>query len=232
MNSNRTDRHLYTSYSLDLPSNNNNNQAKNDDSISITSLNIEPTNRLHYLSSNFHTFFNNRQTSNRRLINSIVNHRDSNGNGLIVNGLLFDGQLFESSRSSYIIDYSNTPQDLNRFLEGHKLSSTCSQLDEHLYKSVFIITLLDWYVDKELLLGYYPNDINTLEEISHYKRFCFPELNSLHKNGGQIWNDQSTYIFTRTLSNGQVEYGYCRRLMRDYNQITRFPIVICIGNHF
>jgi hypothetical protein len=138
--------------------------------------------------------------------------------------------VFQPARSSYVIDYSNTPHDLNQFLEGHHLSSKLGQLDAHLYKLAFIITLSDWYVDKELLLGYYPRDENIFEEISHYKRFCFPELNSLQRNGGQSFNDQSTYVFTRILSNGQVEYGYCRRITKEYNQITRFPIVICIGN--
>jgi hypothetical protein len=232
MNSKRSDRHLHPSYSLDLSS--NNNQTKDEDNLSLTNLYIEPTNGLHYLSSNFNTHSNHRQTSNKRLINSIVNHKDSNGNGLIINGSLFDGQLFQPTRSSYIFNYSNTPEDLNGFLEGHHLPTTCSELDAHLYKLVFIITLSDGYVDKELLLGYYPqddNNVNILEEISSYKRFCFPELNSSQKNGGQLLNDQSTYIFTRTLSNGYVEYGYCRRIMKDYNQITKFPIVICIGNN-
>jgi hypothetical protein len=223
---------FYTSHSLDLQS--NNNQPKDNDRISLTNLSIEPTNGLHYLSSNLNTILNYRQTSNKRLINSIIHHKDSNGNGLIINGSLFDGQLFQPTRSSYIIDYSNTPQDLNRFLEGHNLSLTYSQLDPHLYKLAFIITLSDWYVDKELLLGYYPHDddnnnVNILEEISHYQRFCFPELNPSQKNGGQILTDQSTYIFTRTLSNGQVEYGYCRRIIKHNNHITKFPIVICIG---
>jgi len=231
MNSNHR---FYTSHSLDFQS--NNTQPKDNDTISLTNLHIEPTNGLHYLSSNLNTFLNYRQTSNKLLSNSIIHHKDSNGNGLIVNGSLFDGQLFQPARSSYIIDYSNTPQDLNRLFEGHNLSSTYSQLDPHLYKLAFIITLSDWYVDKELLLGYYPHDddnnnVNILEEISHYQRFCFPELNPSQKNGGQILTDQSTYIFTRTLSNGQVEYGYCRRITKDNNHITKFPIVICIGKN-
>ncbi|CAF4445096.1 unnamed protein product, partial [Adineta steineri] len=99
------------------------------------------------------------------------------------------------------------------------------------YKLSFIITLSDWYIDKELLLGYYPhedNEMKILEEISPYKHFCFPELNPKQRNGGQILNDQSTYIFTRTLSDGHMEYGYCRRLTKDSNRITKFPIVICI----
>ena len=230
MKSNHSDRRLQPSYSLDFQSN---NKLKGNDTISRTSLNIESSNGLHYLPSNFNTLLNHRQLSNKRLLNSIINHKGLNGNGLIINGSLFDEQLFQPARSSYITDYANTSQDFNRFLEGYNTSSLCSQLDAHLFKLAFIITLSDWYVDKELLLGYYPhddNEVNILEEISPYKRFCFPELNSKHKNGGQLINDQSTYIFTRTHSNGQVEYGYCRRLTKDYNQITKYPIVICIGN--
>jgi hypothetical protein len=224
----RSNRTFYASYSLDLTSNNN---RTDDDTISVQSLNIEPTIGLHYLSSNVNTFLNNRQTSDKR---SVINQKDSNGNGLIINGSLIDGQVFQTTRSSYILDYRDTPQDLNKFLQGHNLSSTSSQLDAHLFKLAFIITLSDWCVDRELLLDHCPQDDdnhgNILEEISSYKRFCFPELNSKRTNIGQIFHDQSTYVFTRTLSNGQAEYGYCRRLTRDHNQITKFPIVICIGN--
>jgi hypothetical protein len=230
MNSNRSDGRLFASYSSESQSNNNNNQPKDDDNISIASLNAGLTNGLHYLASNINTFLNSRQTSNKHGINTPVIRRDSQGNGLIVNGFLFDDNLFQPARSSYVIDYSDTPQDLNRFLEGHHSSSRSCQLDAHLYKLAFIITLSDWYVDKELLLGYYPRDENIFKEILHYKRFCFPELNPLQRNGGQSFNDQTTYVFTRILSNGHVEYGYCRRITKEYNQITRFPIVICIGN--
>lgn len=216
MSLNRTKSRFYTSYSLDSQSNNNNNnQAENDDNLSLQNLNIELNNGLYYLN----TYLNSRQTSNKR---SIINHKDSNGNGLIINGLLFDEQLFQPSRSSYIIDYSKTPDDLNRFLQGHNLSSTLTQIDAHLYKLAFILTLTEWNINKEILLGSYPHD--QLKDISYYKQFCFPELNLLEKTT----NDQSTYIFTRTLSNGHVEYGYCRRITKYYNQITNFPIVFCI----
>lgn len=229
MKSNRNYRREFTSYSFPFQA--DHNQLEDDDDLSLANLNIEFTNSLHNFSSNLNTFLRSRQRSTKP---SITIPKDSNGNDLIINGSLFDGYLFQPTRSSYIIDYSNTPQDLNRFLEDHhSSSSTYSQLDPHLYKLVFIVTLSEWYVDKELLLGYYPhedNDVNILEEISHYQRFCFPELNPSQPNGGQIFNDQSTYIFTRILSNGQVEYGYCRRVMTNYRQITKFPIVICIGN--
>ncbi len=231
MKSNRNDRRLFSIHSLDNPSTNTNN-SKDDDIITLRSLSLDPTVGLHFISTNFNTLLNHRLTSNKRLVNSVIN----NGNGLIINGSLFDEQLFQSARSSYVTDYKNAPEDFNRFLQGHNISSSSknSQLDSHLFKLSFIITLSDWYVDKELLLDYCPHeddDENILKEISFYKRFCFPELNSKRKNGGTILNDQSTYIFTRTLENGQIEYGYCRRLTKDHNQMTRFPIVICIGNN-
>ncbi|CAF3541814.1 unnamed protein product [Rotaria sp. Silwood1] len=156
---------------------------------------------------------------------------DSNKSVVIINGSLFDAQLFQPIRSSYIIDYGNTSQDLNRHLEGHNISSKCSTLDAHLFKLAFIITLSDGYVDNEVLVDYCPHNntnVNILDEISHYKRFCFPELNSKRKSKGQFLNDKSTYVFTRTRSNGQVEYGYCRRLTTNSNQVTKFPIVFCI----
>ncbi|CAF0751177.1 unnamed protein product [Adineta steineri] len=230
MKSNHSNRHVNASYSFDLPSNNNNN-SKQDDSISCSSLNIDTTSHLYYLPSHINKLSNHGQTLNKRLLNSIVNYK----NGLIINGSLFDEQLFQPTRSSYVTDYANTPQDCNRFLEGHNRTLTCSQLDAHLYKLSFIITLSDWYIDKELLLGYYPhedNEMKILEEISPYKHFCFPELNPKQRNGGQMLNDQSTYIFTRTLSDGHMEYGYCRRLTKDSNRITKFPIVICIVSSY
>ena len=225
MKSNQTGRRFFSSISLDLrPNNNNNNNtsSKDDGTLSFRSLNLSPHDGLHHFSSNVNT------SSNKRLLNSVTN----NGNGLIINGSLFDEQLFQPARSSYITDYTNTPEDFNRFLQGHNISATGSQLDAHLFKLSFIITLSDWHAEKELLLGYCPHEDdqkNILEEISYYKRFCFPELNSKQRNGGQIFNDPATYVFTRTLENGQVEYGYCRRLAKDLNQMTKFPLVICIG---
>ncbi|UJR28462.1 hypothetical protein I4U23_009702 [Adineta vaga] len=229
MTSNSNEHRLQNSVSLDYSS--NPNAQNNDDTKSYSSLNIQSPNVLNYLPSRSNTLFNLRQSSTKRLFNSIHQHRNSYSNGFIINGSFFDEQLFQNERSSYITDYSNTPHDCNRFLEGHNITSPSSQLDAHLYKLAFLITLSDWYVDKELLLGYYPhddNEIKILEELSPYKRFCFPELNPNHRNGGQLINDPATYIFTRTLSNGQVEYGYCRRLSKEYNQMTNYPIVICI----
>ncbi|CAF1365024.1 unnamed protein product [Adineta ricciae] len=213
------------------------NSLQDDDTKSHSSLNIESSNGLHYLSSPpLHGHSSQRQSSNKNLSNSIIQHRNSHENGFTVNGSFFDEQIFQPARSSYVTDYVNTPHDCNRFLEGHHLaftSSSSSNLDAHLYKLAFIITLSDQCVDKELLLGHYPPDDDNhedkiLEALSVYKRFCFPELNSNHRNGGQLITDSATYIFTRTLSNGQVEYGYCRRLSKEYNQMAEYPIVICI----
>jgi hypothetical protein len=219
-------RRFFGSNSFDSTPNN----TKDDDTVSRTSINSEIANGLHHLASNINTYLSSRQTSNKNANSFPDISRDSRGTGWYVNGVLFDDYLFQPVRSSYVIDYSNTPQDLNRFLEGHHSLLKTGQLDAHLYKLSFIITLSDWYVDKELLLGYYPREESVFEEISHYKRFCFPELNPLNINGGQSFNDQSTYVFTRILSDGQVEYGYCRRISKEYNHITKYPIVICIGN--
>ncbi|CAF1092203.1 unnamed protein product [Adineta ricciae] len=233
MTSTRGEYLLKNSISLDYGT--KPNSLQNDDTKSCSSLNIESSNGLHYLSSSpFHSHSSQRQSSNKHLANSIIQHRNSHENGFIVNGSFFDEQIFQPARSSYVTDYVNTPHDCNRFLEGHHLSFTSSSnLDVHLYKLAFIITLSDWCVDKELLLGHYPPDDDNkedkiLEALSVYKRFCFPELNSNQRNGGQLITDSATYIFTRTLSNGQVEYGYCRRLSKEYNQMAEYPIVICI----
>ncbi|CAF0769584.1 unnamed protein product [Rotaria sordida] len=228
MTSNRNNRHFYTSYALYVPPNNN---SKDNDSISFTSLDIDRIFGLRHLSSNLNTLLNYRHISNKNSKNSIGDNKNSNKKDLIINGLLFDTQLFQPIRSSYIIDYTDAPEDLNQHLEGHNISSICSSLDTHLFKLAFIITLSDGYVDKELLLEYFPREdinVNILEEISYYKRFCFPELNSKHKSRGQLLTDPSTYVFTRILSNGEVEYGYCRRLTTVSNQITKFPIVFCV----
>jgi hypothetical protein len=227
MRANRSANYLYESHSLDSPSNNN---EKESDTISFASLNIQPNSGLHYLSPNSHS---NTISKRRHSISKHSIHTDTNENGLIINGSLFDGELFQPSNSSYILDYSNTPKDLNRFIEGHHLKlKSSSHLDEHLFKISFILTLSEWHVDKELLLDYYPHEddkAHLIEEISYYKRFCFPELNSKEKNSGTLINESTTYIFTRTNSSGQVDYGYCRRITTDH-QITKFPIVICIGN--
>jgi hypothetical protein len=226
MRANHSDHHLYETYSLDSKSTNDNNE-KDRDAISCASLNIEQNSSLYYLSSNPNTKSNHRRTSIKRSINP-----DSNGTELIINGSLFDVELLQPLRSSYILDHNETPKDLNRFIEGHHMKSKSSQLDPHLFKISFILTLSEWHVDKELLLDYCPIDDNKtqlIQEVSHYKRFCFPELNSKEKNGGTLVNELGTYIFTRTNSDGQIEYGYCRRVTHN-NQITKFPVVICIGN--
>ena len=213
------DPRLQTSLSLDCSSNQN---SQHDDTRSCSSLSIEPSSRSHAPTSHSTTRANRRLSSSKRSFSAVIN------------GSSFDEQLFQAARSSYVTDYANTLYDCNRFLEGHTVTTPSLQLDTQLYKLAFILTLSEWYADKELLLGYFPhddNEVKILETLSPYKRFCFPELNSNQRNGGQLVNDQLTYVFTRTLSNGQAEYGYCRRLAKEFNQMTKFPLVICIGNH-
>lgn len=201
------------------------NAEKDSDTQSYSSLDFEQMTTS--------AFNKNRRSSIKRSTYNVNNHNVSYGNGLIINGLLFDGQLFQQSRSSYILDYSNTPHDLNRFIEGHHTSANSSHLDVHLFKLSFIITLSEWHVDKELLQDYcprYDNTLNMVDEVSYYKRFCFPELQSKERNGGNLRQESSTYIFTRTNADGQIEYGYCRRIAYDNNKATKFPVVICISN--
>lgn len=196
------------------------------DAISCASFNLEDGSGLNCLSPQLH--HHRRSTSNKRL-SSI----ELKGNGIIINGSLFDAQLFQTSRSSSILDYRDAPQELNRFIQGHCLSTNTSHLDPHLFKLSFILTLSEWHVDKELLLDYCPQENaqkNTVEQISHYKNFCFPELNSQVSDGGTLVDESATYVFTRTNADGQVEYGYCRRITSE-NQITNFPTVICIGKN-
>ncbi|CAF1095048.1 unnamed protein product [Rotaria sordida] len=222
MKANHSDHHLHETSSLNI-SFNNDGQDEEDDTKSWSNLNIQ---------QNSNTLLNHRRLSIKRLTNTVNNHNVSHGNGLIINGSLFDGQLFQPLRSSYIIDYRETPRDLNKFLEGHNTILNSSHLDLHLFKLSFLMTLSEGQIDKELLLDYYPrdnNEINIVEEISYYKRFCFPELNSKKTTTEEnLLDDSLTYIFTRTNSIGKVEYGYCRRVTHANNQITKFPIVICI----
>ncbi|CAF4411385.1 unnamed protein product, partial [Rotaria magnacalcarata] len=154
--------------------------AKKKDSISRTSSTLHRTFDSRDSSSNLDTFLNYRSATDKQTKTSIVNTKHShNNNDLIINGSLFDRQLFQPMRSSYISDYENTPEDLKLNVEGHSKRSTCSSLAAHLFKSAFIMTLSDGYTDKELLFEYCPREdmnVNILEEISHYKRFCFPEL--------------------------------------------------------
>lgn len=197
------------------------------DAISCASFNIEGSSGLNARIPSLHL---RRHSQLTKRLSSI----DLKGNGIIINGSLFDAQLFQTSRSSYIVDYRETPQELNRFLQGHHTQVKPAHLDPHLFKLSFILTLSEWHVDKELLLDYCPQEnskTNTVEQISHYKNFCFPELNSKVDNGGTLIDDSATYVFTRTNANGQVEYGYCRRITYE-NQITNFPTVMCIGTTF
>ena len=232
MRTSRTDHRLSPTASLNIPI--SKSDRKEADNVSYSSLNLDDSAGLHYLPNHQASSFpNRRRTSSKRGNTTVSTHQESYDHGLIINNSFFDGHLFQPCRSSYILDYNDTPKDLNQFLAGHRTSSESSQLDPHLFKLAFVLTLSDWQMEKEILLDYCPrdqNDENLIKEINVYKKLCFPELNSKQKNGGTLINDSSTYIFTRTLSNGQVEYGYCRRMMNDSNQKSQYPIVICIGN--
>ena len=224
MKANLSDHHLYQTYSLDVDSN---PHGKERDAISCASFTSEQSSGLYYLPPNTtgNSSHRPRAFSTKRLTSI-----DLKGNGVILNGSLFDAQLFQPSRSSYNFDYNDAPQELNRFLEGHHTKSQTSHLDAHLFKLSFLLTLSEWHVDKELLIDYCPHEeeeTRILEEISHYKRLCFPEINSKEKNGGTLINESATYVFTRTNADGRVEYGYCRRVTSD-DPITNFPTVICI----
>ena len=211
--------HTYKTYSLNFNPNNNNNHNEHD---------TASCNDLNETYRNPNIMPNLRQTLNENLTNTVLNHNMTKDNGLIINGSLFDRQLFQSPRSSYILDYSETPHDLNQFTQGHNMTS---QLDKNLFKLSFIITLSEYHIDKELLLDYCPNEDNgasIIEEISFYKAFCFPELYSKDKFRENLLHDSATYVFTRTNSKGEFEYGYCRRMTLNH-QTTRFPIVICLG---
>ena len=220
MRANLSDYKLYQS-SLDVQTK---TKEIDRDAISCASFNLEEGSGLNSLSPQL--YLRRKSSANKRL-SSI----ELKGNGIIINGSLFDAQLFQTSRSSSILDYREAPQELNRFIQGHCLQTNTSHLDPHLFKLSFILTLSEWSVDKELLLDYCPQENaqkHTVEQISHYKNFCFPELNSKVPNGGTLVEELSTYVFTRTNADGLVEYGYCRRITYE-NQITNFPIVICIG---
>lgn len=231
MRANYSDDDLYQTYSLDSKFE---KDQPDRDAISCHNFNVDQSSGLHYLAPPSNTHIHHRRISTKRLTNAVSIHNDSTGNGSIINGLLFDKQLFQPSSSSYILDYSGTPKDLNRYLEAHKTTSKSSlYLDSHLFKLSFIITLSEWNTNKELLLDCCPHGedkTSIIEEISYYKRFCFPELNAKQKDGGNLIDEPSTYIFARTNSKGQVEYGYCRRVGYDNKPLTEFPVVICIGN--
>ncbi|UJR21050.1 hypothetical protein I4U23_024150 [Adineta vaga] len=225
MRSNRSDHNLYQTYSLDT-------KLKTDqydrDAVSCDNFNIEQNSSLHYLSS---STTQQRTSITKRRQNTVINGT----NGLIINGSFFDKELFQPTNSSYILDFSKTPKELTRFLDTHQTPTKSAHIDTHLFKLSFVMTLAEWRVDKELLIDYCPRDDNEkqiIEEVNHYKKFCFPELNSKQTNGGSLVDEASTYVFTRTSSKGLVEYGYCRRINYNDKQITDFPIVICIVSRY
>jgi len=220
MRANRSDHRLFQTNSLDVQT------TENTDAISYASLNFDQSSNIYYKNTTANP------TVKRRLKSAAIAHEID---GININGSLFDTHLFQSNNSSYIQDYCNTPKDFNRFLEGHHRRQANSHLNPHLFKMSFILTLSEWHVDKEVLLDSCPqSDPNTeelLKEVSYYKKFCFPELNPKASNGGDLLEDLTTYVFTRTNSIGEVEYGYCRRITYN-NQISKYPIVICIGRIF
>lgn len=232
MRKTHSDHHLYQSASLEIPTIKDN---KDLDTQSHCDFSVETSPKLHYFNpgkSNT-TSTNPRRASIKRVTQTIIKDENTYDHGFMINTSFFDGHLFEPARSSYILDYTDTPKDLNRFLQGHHLSAvTSSHLDPHLFKLSFILTLSEWNIDNDILVDCFPpgeNDEIIRSEIHNYKRFCFPEFHSKEKTNS-TWNqDASTYIFTRTLADGKVEYGYCRRISIDSNKKTMDPTVICIG---
>ena len=222
-------RYDHRSQSLNLWDRGFSHAQHDDDTLSLISLNEEVMIGLDQLASQLDTLLRPRLSTHKRLYNSIVPHKDANRTGWIINGSLFDEQIFQPTRPSCITSYANAPHDLNRFLQGHHMQSDSSPLDMHLFKLAFALSLSDALIGKELILGSCPHEDHVLEEIQHYKRFCFPELHADHH--ASLLQDSSTYIFTRTLSTGQVEYGYCRRLPKECNRTGAFPVVLCIGRN-
>ncbi|CAF3817662.1 unnamed protein product, partial [Adineta steineri] len=115
MRANHSDNRLYQTYSHDPRTK---NDQKDRDTISCVNLNVEDAPGLHYLSPPSNTSTNHLHVTPRRRANTAHVYTDSNG--LIINGLLFDKQLFQPPQSSYVLDYSKSTKDLNRFLEAHK----------------------------------------------------------------------------------------------------------------
>jgi len=235
MRKTHSDHHLYQSASSEVPTIKDN---KDLDTQSHCDFSVETSPKLYYFNSGKSNTpsTNPRRASIKRVTQTIIKDENTYDHGFMINTSFFDGHLFEPARSSYILDYNDTPKDLNRFLQGHHLSAiTSSHLDPHLFKLSFILTLSEWNIDKDILVDCFPpgeNDEIIRSEIHNYKRFCFPEFNSKEKNNS-TWNqDASTYIFTRTLADGKVEYGYCRRISTDSNKKTMDPTVICIVSSY
>lgn len=223
MESYRRHRRFYSSPSIQMqytPS------PEDEDALSLQSLNEEVMVGMDYLASNLLTLFP------RHFHPSTVRHQDTHRAGWIINGSFFDEQIFQLACSSSILSYSNTPHDLNQFLQGHHaVASSLSSLNAHLFKLAFILTVSDGSIEKEALIDFYPQEDEIYHEIPNYKRFCFPEL-KMHQTT-QILHEPSTYVFTRILSNGQVEYGYCRRVTKEHPPRLTTASVICLGmpNH-
>jgi hypothetical protein len=173
---------------------------------------------LNHLASNISTLFS--KNSN----NTNVYYEDANITGWIINGTLFDEQIFQFTRSSCIENCSHALHNYDRYIQNSALRPARSLLDTHLFKLTFILTLTDALIGKELIINFCPCNDEILQEIQHYQHFCFPELHAEHRT--ELVDDSSTYIFTRTLANGNIEYGFCRRIKSNNHD---YPIVICIG---
>jgi hypothetical protein len=214
---------FYSTGSLDLP---DRVELDNTDSLScLSSATIPATHHSN-------TYPNHGRSSSKFSINTANNHFDTYDHGLMINSSFFDGHLFQPARSSYIVDYQETSTDFNQFVERHSSSSQTTQSDAHLFKLSFILTLSDWHIDHELILNFYPrleSNKQIIDEINNYKRFCFPELNINVKQSKVLSTDTSTYVFTRVLANGQIEYGYCRRVMSNGECVLPYPIVFCLS---
>lgn len=217
MESYRRHRRFYSSPSIQM---HYTSSTSDDDALSLQNLNEEVMVGMDYLASNFQSLLQ------KHFHPTITPYHDAQRIGWIINGSFFDDQIFQSAHSSSIINYSNTPHDLNRFLQGHHTKSNVSSLNAHLFKLAFVMTLSDRSIDKDAILDFYPQENHIFQDIRNYKHFCFPELNVEHSS--EFLQESSTYIFTRTLSDGQVEFGYCRRLIKDHQSWLTNPTVICI----
>ena len=211
MESHRRHRRFYSSPSIQMhydPS------SAEEDALSLQNLNEEVMVGMDFLTSKYQSLLQ------KHFYQAVTHYQDVNRTGWFINGAFFDEQIFQSAPS---------PQDANRYLQGHQAKSTPSaSLNAHLFKLAFVLTLSDCSIEKDAILDFYPQEDHIFQDIRNYKHFCFPELNV--GQASELVHETSTYIFTRTLSDGQMEYGYCRRLTKDHQSWITNPIVICLGN--
>jgi len=222
MESSRRHRRFYSSPSIEMRYN---PSSSDEDALSLHNLNDEMSIGMDFLTSNFQSLIE------KHFYQSIHRYEDVHRTGWIINGSFFDEQIFQSSHSPSILKYSNTPNDLNRFLQGHHVQTiSSSSLNAHLFKLAFILTLTDGSIEKEAIIDFYPQENEIFDDIRNYKHFCFPEFHV--ERSAEVLHESSTYIFTRTLSDGQIEYGYCRRIAKDHHSRSSNPTVICIVSTF